>query len=58
MYKRQPEDFRGYLAKGVFFREIGKPAEAENLFRSAKSLAPREMADVVAAVIAQSKAQN
>ena len=36
----------------------GKPAEAENLFRSAKSLAPREMADVVAAVIAQSKAQN
>jgi tetratricopeptide (TPR) repeat protein len=53
-----PEDFRGYLAKGVFFREIGKPAEAENLFRSAKSLAPREMADVVAAVIAQSKAQN
>jgi tetratricopeptide (TPR) repeat protein len=53
-----PEDFRGYLAKGVFFREIGKPAEADALFRQAKSLAPKEMADVVGAVIAQAKSQN
>ena len=53
-----PDDFRGYLAKGVFFREIGKPAEADALFRQAKSLAPKEMADVVSAVIAQAKSQN
>ena len=53
-----PDDFRGYLAKGVFFREIGKPAEADALFRQAKSLAPKEMADVVSAVIAQAKLQN
>ena len=49
---------RGTLAKGVFFREIGKPAEADALFRQAKSLAPKEMADVVSAVIAQAKSQN
>ena len=53
-----PDDFRGHLAKGVFFREIGKPAEADALFRQAKSLAPKEMADVVSAVIAQAKSQN
>jgi Flp pilus assembly protein TadD len=53
-----PEDFRGYLAKGVFFREIGKPGEADNLFRQAKSLAPREMADVVNVVVQQAKQQN
>ena len=53
-----PEDFRGYLAKGVFFREVGKPGEADNLFRQAKSLAPKEMADVVNVVVQQAKQQN
>ena len=53
-----PEDFRGYLAKGVFFREVGKPSEADNLFRQAKSLAPKEMADVVNVVVQQAKQQN
>jgi len=52
------EDFRGYLAKGVFFREIGRPAEADSLFRQAKTLAPKEMAEVVSAVIQQAKSQN
>ena len=53
-----PEDFRGYLAKGVFFREVGKPGEADNLFRQAKSLAPKEMADIVNVVVQQAKQQN
>ena len=52
------DDFRGYLAKGVFMREIGKPDQADALFRQAKSLAPGEMSEVVAAVIKQAKAQN
>ena len=52
------EDFRGYLAKGVFCREIGKPAEADALFRQAKSIAPEDMRDVVSAVISQAMSGN
>ena len=52
------DDFRGYLAKGVFMREIGKPDQADVLFRQAKSLAPTEMSDIVSTVIQQAKAQN
>jgi tetratricopeptide (TPR) repeat protein len=53
-----PDDFRGYLAKGVFFREIGKPSEADNLFRQAKALVPKDLADVVNVVVKQAKQQN
>lgn len=52
------DDFRGYLAKGVFMREIGKPDQADVLFRQARSLAPAEMADIVSTVIKQAKSQN
>ena len=52
------DDSRGYLAKGVFYREIGKPDAAEGMFRQAKALVPGEMRDVVNAVIAQAKAQG
>ena len=52
------DDFRGYLAKGVFYREIGKPDAAEGMFRQAKALVPGEMREVVNAVIAQAKAQG
>ena len=52
------DDFRGYLAKGVFYREIGKPEAAEGMFRQAKALVPGEMREVVNAVIAQAKAQG
>ena len=52
------DDFRGYLAKGVFMREIGKPDQADVLFRQAKSLAPKEMSDIVSTVIQQAKAQK
>jgi tetratricopeptide (TPR) repeat protein len=51
-------DFRGYLAKGVFMREIGKPDQADVLFRQAKSLVPKEMAELVSTVIQQAKTQN
>jgi hypothetical protein len=44
--------------KGVFSREIGKPAEADSLFRQARSLVPPEMEAVVTAVVKQSKSQN
>jgi len=36
--ENHPEDFRGYLAKGVFMREIGRPDEA--MFKQAEALAP------------------
>jgi len=50
------DDFRGYLAKGVFYREVGRPAEAENLFIRAKALVPKgEMADLVNVVVKQAK---
>ena len=52
------DDFRGYLAKGVFYREIGKPDAAEGMFRQAKALVPGEMREVVNSVIAQAKAQG
>jgi len=52
------DDFRGYLAKGVFYREIGKPDAAEGMFRQAKALMPGEMKEVVSTVIQQAKAQG
>ena len=53
-----PGDFRGYLAQGVFYRTVGKPDAAENVFRKAKSLAPDDTAAVVNQVIAASKASK
>ena len=38
--EKHPEDFRGYLARGVFMREIGRPDEASSLFKQAEALAP------------------
>ena len=55
---QHPEDFRGYLAQGVFFRTVGKPDAAEDAFRKAKSLAPSDTASVVNQVIAASKASK
>ena len=37
--ENHPEDFRGYLAKGVFMREIGRP-DASSMFKQAEALAP------------------
>jgi tetratricopeptide (TPR) repeat protein len=38
--EKHPEDFRGYLARGVFMREIGRPDEATSMFKQAEALAP------------------
>uniref|UniRef100_A0A0D9WXR4 Tetratricopeptide repeat-like domain-containing protein n=1 Tax=Leersia perrieri TaxID=77586 RepID=A0A0D9WXR4_9ORYZ len=35
-----PEDFRGYLAKGIILKENGKSGEAERMFIQAKFFAP------------------
>lgn len=35
-----PEDFRGYLAKGIILKENGKPGDAERMFIQAKFFAP------------------
>eukprot|EP01018_Ginkgo_biloba_P025467 Gb_31482 [translate_table: standard] len=37
---KQPEDFRGYLAKGILLRENGKAGDAERMFIQARYLAP------------------
>ena len=53
-----PDDFRGYLAKGVFAREIGRPDEATAMFKQAEALAPDDgtTKSVVKDVIARANA--
>ena len=55
-----PDDFRGYLAKGVFAREIGRPDEATAMFKQAEALAPDDgtTKSVVKDVIARANAQG
>jgi Flp pilus assembly protein TadD len=38
-----PQDFRGYLAKGVFLKERGRRGDAERMFLQAKFYAPDSM---------------
>eukprot|EP00955_Chlamydomonas_euryale_P025585 270047-Chlamydomonas_euryale.AAC.3 len=40
LIKREPTDFRGYLAKGLFLREQGRRADAERMFLQARYYAP------------------
>ena len=54
-----PDDFRGYLAKGVFAREIGRPDEATAMFKQAEALVAPDDDDtksVVKDVIARANA--
>jgi tetratricopeptide (TPR) repeat protein len=44
-----PEDFRGYLAKGMFLRDRGRQGDAERMFLQAKFYAPDSMRGFVAA---------
>ena len=55
-----PDDFRGYLAKGVFARDIGRPDEATAMFKQAEALAPDDgtTKSVVKDVIARANAQG
>ena len=43
-----PEDFRGYLAKGMFLRDRGRQSDAERMFLQAKFYAPDSMRAFVA----------
>ena len=57
--ERHPDDFRGYLAKGVFAREIGRPDEATAMFKQAEALVAPDDDDtksVVKDVIARANA--
>eukprot|EP00850_Spirogloea_muscicola_P002445 SM000009S23574 [mRNA] locus=s9:881673:886012:+ [translate_table: standard] len=38
----KPEDFRGYLARGVLLKEQGKKGDAERMFVQARFLAPEQ----------------
>ncbi|CAN0840257.1 hypothetical protein LINGRAHAP2_LOCUS2771 [Linum grandiflorum] len=38
----QPNDFRGYLAKGIILKENGNPGDAERMFIQARFLAPEK----------------
>ncbi|GAX74303.1 hypothetical protein CEUSTIGMA_g1752.t1 [Chlamydomonas eustigma] len=40
LIKSSPEDFRAYLAKGLFLKEHGRKADAERMFIQAKFYAP------------------
>lgn len=44
-----PEDFRGYLAKGMFLRDRGRQGDAERMFMQAKFYAPDSMRAFVSA---------
>jgi len=40
LIQTSPEDFRGYLAKGLFLKERGRKADAERMFIQARFYAP------------------
>ncbi|CAI5506793.1 unnamed protein product [Closterium sp. Naga37s-1] len=39
----RPDDFRGYLAKGLFLKDNGNQAEADRMFLQARYLAPNQV---------------
>jgi Flp pilus assembly protein TadD len=41
LVKKNPTDFRGYLAKGLFLKDHGQKAEAERMFIQAQFYAPK-----------------
>lgn len=45
--KSFPEDFRGYLAKGVFLKDKGRKADAERMFLQARFYAPANRQSLV-----------
>ena len=48
----RPEDFRGFLGKGLLLRELGRQADAQRAFIQARYLAPKETRPVVDSIIA------
>eukprot|EP01023_Acetabularia_acetabulum_P019973 TRINITY_DN20288_c1_g2_i1.p1 TRINITY_DN20288_c1_g2~~TRINITY_DN20288_c1_g2_i1.p1 ORF type:complete len:426 (-),score=79.47 TRINITY_DN20288_c1_g2_i1:597-1874(-) len=53
LIKSSPEDFRGYLAKGVLLRNIQKKSDAERMFLQAKFFAPINKKSLVDQVVQQ-----
>ncbi|GFR49540.1 hypothetical protein Agub_g11584 [Astrephomene gubernaculifera] len=45
-----PEDYRGYLAKGLFLKERGRKADAERMFLQARFFAPASKQQLVRAL--------
>ncbi|KAG2433688.1 hypothetical protein HXX76_008058 [Chlamydomonas incerta] len=50
LIKAFPEDYRGYLAKGVFLKERGRKADAERMFLQARFFAPASKQQLVRAI--------
>ncbi|GIL73425.1 hypothetical protein Vretimale_17581 [Volvox reticuliferus] len=50
LIKEFPEDYRGYLAKGVFLKEKGRKADAERMFLQARFFAPASKQQLVRAI--------
>ncbi|GLC45824.1 hypothetical protein PLESTB_001151600 [Pleodorina starrii] len=50
LIKTFPEDYRGYLAKGVFLKEKGRKADAERMFLQARFFAPASKQQLVRAI--------
>ncbi|GIL49744.1 hypothetical protein Vafri_6040 [Volvox africanus] len=50
LIKAFPEDYRGYLAKGVFLKEKGRKADAERMFLQARFFAPASKQQLVRAI--------
>lgn len=46
-----PEDFRGYLAKGVLLRKEGRKGDAQRAFLQARYTAPPEALNLIEKVI-------
>lgn len=50
--QEQPQDFRGYAAKGVLLRKLGRKGDAQRAFLQARYNAPRELQPLVDRIIA------
>ncbi|KAG2484032.1 hypothetical protein HYH03_017122 [Edaphochlamys debaryana] len=50
LIKAFPEDYRGYLAKGVYLKEKGRKADAERMFLQARFYAPASRQQLVRAI--------
>ncbi|KAL0056221.1 hypothetical protein WJX82_008908 [Trebouxia sp. C0006] len=54
LIQKNPDDFRGYLARGVLFRGEGRQGDAERMFLQARYIAPKESRALVDRVIGPS----
>ncbi len=50
--QQHPQDFRGYAAKGVLLRKLGRKGDAQRAFLQARYNAPRELQPQLDKIIA------